>query len=170
MRGAGPGWKTFAVLAGVLLLLGGTLWWKRAGSGEKIAQEELVARTQRLFDAVGGGDQAPWKEYFADDALYFDEKGRSMDKNALVADVTPLPKGYSGEIKLTNPQSRIAGDVAILSYDSDENEVVFGQKVRARYHSTDTWLLRREVADCGVAGAALLRRSGGREDRCVAAG
>jgi uncharacterized protein DUF4440/uncharacterized protein DUF3471 len=109
---------------------------------EKITQEELVRRAQELADSVAAGDQAPWKLYFADDALYFDEKGRSMDKAALVADVTPLPKGYSGTIKVLNPQSRIIGATAILSYDQDETEIIFGQKQKARYHETDTWMYR----------------------------
>src|SRR5271167_3260784 len=76
---------------------------------ETITQDELIRKTQELFDAVAVGNQAPWKQYFADDAVYFDEKGRSMDKTALVADVTPLPKGYSGDIKLVKAQSRILG-------------------------------------------------------------
>jgi hypothetical protein len=107
-----------------------------------ITQAELVRRTQELFDSVAAGDQAPWKKYFAADALYFDEKGRSMDKTALVNDVSPLPAGYSGSIKIVNPQSRLIGNTAILSYDMDETETVFGQKMTARYHETDTWLLR----------------------------
>jgi hypothetical protein len=115
---------------------------RAATETEKITQEELVQRTQALFDAVAAGDQAPWKLYFADDAMMFDEKGRSMDKIALVADVTPLPKGYSGTIKVVNPQSKIVGTTAILAYDSDEIEIVFGQKMTARYHETDTWLYR----------------------------
>jgi hypothetical protein len=113
-----------------------------AADGEKITQEELVRRTQALFDSVAGGDQTPWKLYFADDAIFFDEKGRSMNKTALVADVAPLPKGYSGTIKVVNPQSRIIGTTAILSYDMDETEIIYGQKLKARYHETDTWLYR----------------------------
>lgn len=109
---------------------------------EKITQEELVRRAQELADSVAAGDQAPWKLYYADDALYFDEKGRSMDKAALVADVTPLPKGYTGTIKVLNPQSRIIGTTAILSYDQDETEIIYGQKQKARYHETDTWMYR----------------------------
>jgi Domain of unknown function (DUF4440)/Domain of unknown function (DUF3471) len=109
---------------------------------EKIAQDELVRRTQELFDAVAIGNQAPWKQYFAEDAVYFDEKGRSMDKTALVADVTPLPKGYSGSIKLMNAHSRMIGRTAILTYDLDETETIYGQNMTARYHGTDTWLFR----------------------------
>ncbi len=109
---------------------------------EKIAQDELVRRTQELFCSVALGNQAPWKQYFAEDAVYFDEKGRSMDKTALVADVTPLPKGYSGSIKLMNAHSRMIGRTAILTYDLDESKTIYGQNMTARYHGTDTWLFR----------------------------
>lgn len=108
----------------------------------KITQAELVRRTQELFDAVGPGVKEPWKKYFAEDALFFDEKGRSMDKAALVNDIAPLPKGYSGTITIVRPQSRIIGNTAVLSYDADETEVIYGQHLRARYHSTDTWMYR----------------------------
>ena len=77
-----------------------------------ITQDELVRNAQEIFDAVASGDQEPWKKYFADDSMYFDEKGRSMDKAALVKDVTPLPPGYSGAIKVVNPKSNIQGDTA----------------------------------------------------------
>ena len=40
------------------------------------------------------------------------------------------------------PVSRIIGDTAILSYDCDETETVFGQHLTARYYATDTWLRR----------------------------
>jgi ketosteroid isomerase-like protein len=111
-------------------------------SGGAITQDELVRRTQELVDSVAGGDQAPWKKYFADDCMYFDEKGRNMNKEALVADITPLPEGYSGTIKVEKPQSHIEGDVAILSYDLNETEIVYGQMEKARYHETDTWMRR----------------------------
>jgi len=113
-----------------------------SAESKQITEEELVRWTQELFDSTAVGDQAPWKKYYADDAMYFDEKGRSMDKAALVADVTPLPKGYSGNIKLVKPQSRILGNTAILTYDLDETEIVYGQNLRARYHGTDTWMYR----------------------------
>lgn len=113
-----------------------------AAKRDTIAQEELVRRTQELMDSVAGGDQTPWKKYFAEDSMYFDEKGRSMDKAALVKDVTGLPPGYSGSIQIANPQSRILGETAILTYDMDETETVFGQEMKARYHATDTWVRR----------------------------
>lgn len=107
-----------------------------------MTQADLVQRTQELMDAVAAGDKAPFAKYYADDALVFDEKGRAMTKAQLVADISPLPKGYSGTIKVVRPQSRIIGDTAILSYDMDETETIWGQRLSARYHQTDTWLHR----------------------------
>jgi len=121
----------------------------------EITQAELLRRTQGLFDAVSSGNQAPWRKYFADDCLYFDEKGRNMDKAALIADVTPLPPGYSGVIILEKAQSHIEGDMAILSYDQNEKETIYGQTVTAHYHETDTWMRRHR--DWQIVAAQVLR-------------
>jgi hypothetical protein len=107
-----------------------------------ITQEELVRRTQELYDSLVSGDQAPWKKHFAEDCMFADEKGRFFDKPNLIADITPLPAGYSGMIKIQNAHSRIIGNTAVLSYDADESETIFGQDLKARYHITDTWLRR----------------------------
>ncbi len=113
------------------------------GRGPSITQAELVRRTQEIFDATALGNRAPFEKYYASDSMIFDEKGRSMDKKAFVADQSPLPPGFSGAIKLVNPQSRILGGVAILSYDLNETETIFGQNMWARYHATDTWVRRQ---------------------------
>jgi hypothetical protein len=117
------------VSASLLALLVGACGVARAES--PITQDELVRRTQELFDAVAVGNQEPWKKYYADDCLFADEKGRQMDKVKLVADITTLPKGYSGTIKVTKPVS-----------DTDETETIFGQHLAARYHAIDTWVPR----------------------------
>jgi hypothetical protein len=111
-------------------------------AADAITQDELVRRTQELYDAVVPGNQTPWKKYFADDCIFADEKGRIMEKPALVADITPMPAGYSGTIKVVRVKSRIYADTAVLSYDCDETETIFGQNLTARYHTTDTWLRR----------------------------
>jgi Domain of unknown function (DUF4440)/Domain of unknown function (DUF3471) len=107
-----------------------------------ITQDELVRRTQELYDTIVPGNQATWKKYFADDCIFSDEKDRTLDKAKLIADIAPLPAGYSGAIRIENAQSRIIGNTAILSYDADESETIFGQNLKARYHVTDTWLQR----------------------------
>ena len=113
-----------------------------ATADDAISQDELVRRTQELFDAVVPGNAEPWEKYFADDCIFSDEKGRTLKKAVLVADIQPLPSGYSGTIKIAKVQSIIHEDTAILSYDLDETETVFGQNLTARYHGTDTWLRR----------------------------
>lgn len=130
--------RLFVVLLGVVPLFS----CSRGASPSPITQDELVRRTQSMFDAVVPGDQTPWKRYIAADAFYFDEKGRNMDKKALLADLTPMPSGYSGTIKLAKVQSHMIGDTAIMSYDLEETETVFGQELHARYHETDTWMNR----------------------------
>src|SRR5437879_962095 len=130
--------KLFAIL---LIVFCGASVVSAAGK-DTITENELIRRTQALYDAVVPGDQTPWKKYFADDCVFSDEKGRTMDKNKLIADITPMPAGYSGAIKLEQVQSRIYDNVAVLSYDANETETIFGQNLTARYHVTDTWLRR----------------------------
>jgi len=109
-----------------------------------ITPNELIRRTQELYDSIVPGNQEPWKKYFADDCLFADEKDRIMDKAKLVADITPMPAGYSGSIKIENPKSLVTGDTAVLTYELNESETIFGQELRARYHITDTWLQRND--------------------------
>ncbi len=112
------------------------------GTSPAIDQAELVRRTQQLYDAIPPGDQAPSKSYYAEDAMVYDEKGRSMNKKALLDDLEPMPAGYSGVIEIVHPHTTFAPGVAVLAYDCDETETIFGQELHARYHSVDTWLYR----------------------------
>lgn len=107
-----------------------------------IDEAELVRRTQHMYDAIPAGDQAPWKSYYAEDAMVYDEKGRAMNKKALLDDLQPMPAGYSGVIKVMHPHGTFAPGVVVLAYDCDELETIFGQELHARYHSVDTWLYR----------------------------
>ena len=116
----------------------------RLEAEEGITHEELIGRTQELFDSVAAADNAPWQKYFADDCLFFDEKGRSFDKATLMNEVGALPEGYRLSFKIEKAQSRIFEDTAVLSYDIDEDLTIFGQQVGARFHTTDTWLRRQE--------------------------
>ena len=105
-----------------------------------ITQDELVRRTQELYDAVVPGNQAPWKKYFADDCIFADEKGRVFDKPKLVGDITPLPSGYSGTIKIENAQSRIIGNTAILLNDIDLVAEVGGREVTNPFMVTEVYV------------------------------
>src|ERR1019366_10624801 len=74
-----------------------------------------------------------------------DKKGRTMDKAAHKKNITPIPDGYSGTIKVVNAKSRIYADSAVLSYDLNETETIFGQDLTARYSTNGTWLRRNSA-------------------------
>jgi hypothetical protein len=109
--------KVFWISGAILLA---TAFAGCSSSNLPMTQEELVRRTQELMDSYVPGNQAPFAKYFAWDSMYFDEKGRNMDKSALLQTIRPMPRGYSGSIKIVNVQSRIFIETAILSYDLDE--------------------------------------------------
>jgi hypothetical protein len=62
-------------LAILLILFCGSNVVSAAERDAAITEDELVRRTQELYDAVVPGNQAPWKKYFADDCIFADEKG-----------------------------------------------------------------------------------------------
>ena len=120
----------------------GLLILSACGPRRDITEAELVRRTQQLVDPVAVGDRSPWQKYYADDCMFFDESGKNKNKTALLDDITPLPQGFSGNISVVKVQSHIESNVAIMSYDLDEKEIIFGQEMTARYHQTDTWMRR----------------------------
>lgn len=126
----------------IFLIPGGILRGWAADRDESISQDELVRRTQEILNGVRDGDPKAFERYFSEDSVDHDEKGRGMDKKTLLADITPPPPHWSGSITIKNPESRIEGNAAILSYEVDESETFSGQTMYARYHTTDTWLRR----------------------------
>lgn len=107
-----------------------------------ITQAELLQRTQQLYAASDAGDPKPWNAWFADDAMVYDEKGRTMDKQALLADIGPMPAGYSLHMRVIDPHVILTPDAAAVAYTCDESETAYGQTMHARYHTVDTWLFR----------------------------
>ena len=96
------------------------------------------------MDAVVPGDQTLWKLYsLAEDALFFDEKGRAMDKQALLEDLKPMPKGYSGTIKVTDSIGPVRAKCSDLELRTrTRRRQSSGSSFNARYGTTDTWLYR----------------------------
>jgi len=105
-------------------------------------EKELVTIIQKLMDAVAVGDKAVWQKYVADDVIYTDENWKVLTKKDLVDGMSPLPKGYSGTIKVSNVRSRINGDAAVLSWEALEEEFVLGQRLAPVYLVTDTYFRR----------------------------
>ena len=99
--------KVVAILAAVVLGMGTA--GCSGGRDEMITQAELVRRSQELLDGVTAGNRAPFERYFASDSLIHDEKGRTMDKKALLADITAPPPDWSGAIAINRSEERRVG-------------------------------------------------------------
>lgn len=109
---------------------------------DSATEKELIRIAQELYDAIPSGNKAVWEKRVAADVIYTDENWRILTKQQLIESLSPLPKGYSGSIRIANIQSRINGDAAVLSYRALEEEYVFGQKLSPVYLVTDTYFKR----------------------------
>jgi hypothetical protein len=99
-------------------------------------------RTQALYDAVAPGDRAIWRRTLARDCIVTDEDGHVYDRTAFLRTLNPLPKGFSGSIRIRHLTALTFGPAASVHYWIDERETIFGQELHTTYVETDTY--RRE--------------------------
>jgi len=125
-----------------ILMLSGFAQTTVPSPADLATEHELALIAQELYDAIPIGNKVPWEKYVADDVIYTDENWHTLTKKDLLDGLSPLPKGYSGSIRMANVQSRINGDSAVLSYRALEEEYVFGQKLAPTYLVTDTYFKR----------------------------
>jgi len=101
--------------------------------------EELRHATQQLMDATAPAERAVW-EHWTDPALtYVSEDNEVKDRAQLLAELTPLPPGYSGWITVEEFRCRDFGAFAVTTYILDEHESVEGHALRTRYRGSDSW-------------------------------
>ncbi|HJW40162.1 MAG TPA: nuclear transport factor 2 family protein [Rhizomicrobium sp.] len=100
----------------------------------------LKQKTQALMDAVTAGDVRVWPGLLDRRFTMIDENGVISNYDQSVAQVTPLPKGISGSILVTEWKVAFFGDTAVSTYLDDEHEDFHGQRLHALYRSTGTWL------------------------------
>jgi hypothetical protein len=102
----------------------------------------LRATDQALLDAIATGDHPIWEKSLTPDAVYVDENGAIIARADFMKSLTPLPKGISGELKITDYSARFDGDTALVLHKDDERENYFGIQLHANYIMTETWLCR----------------------------
>ena len=95
--------------------------------------------TQALVDAVTDGAPAVWDRVLDPDCLITTEDGIVMGKTKFLADLKPLPSGFSGDIKVRDLTVRTLGTAAVVHYWLDERENVFAQQLKTTYVETDTY-------------------------------
>lgn len=99
----------------------------------------LRAKDQALLDAFAPGDRKVWDEALAADGVYVDENGAIMDRAEFLKQLDPLPAGASGTIQIASYLANISGDLATVIHTDDEEENYHGQRLHARYLTTETW-------------------------------
>ena len=97
-------------------------------------------QSQQMYDALVPGEAKIWDGYLDADALITDENGAFLSRKELIAQVTPMPKGISGHIDLTNWQLVMHGDTAAVAYVVDEKEDFHGQHLHSLYRETAVWM------------------------------
>jgi hypothetical protein len=100
----------------------------------------LKAKMQTLMDAVAPGDRTPWQATLDQRFVATDENGEVFSHDQEIAAIAPLPKGSSGNIKVTDWTARFFGDTAVTTEVDDEHEDFHGQKLHALYRATATWI------------------------------
>jgi ketosteroid isomerase-like protein len=122
------------------LLLAALLGVASAGYADSASTEATLKRmTQEMADALAPGDRAVWERYTEPSLLYVTEDNLVKTRKQFLADLAPLPAGYSGKIAIVEFQSKDYGDLAVTTYIQDEHENVEGHELHAHYRTTDTW-------------------------------
>jgi hypothetical protein len=111
----------------------------RVAGGSPTDSRWFLERTQVLYDAVALGDKAVWRSTLSDDCIVTDEDGHVYDKAAFLGTLHPLPKGFSGVIRVRHLTARTFGAAASVHYWLDEHEAVLGQMLHTVYVETDTY-------------------------------
>ena len=95
--------------------------------------------TQTLFDAVATGDKAVWDRVLDADCMITTEDGEVLNRAKFMEELRPLPKGFSGEIKIRGLTVRRVAGAAVVHYWIDELEDIFDQQLKTTYVETDTY-------------------------------
>jgi hypothetical protein len=101
--------------------------------------DELVALSRTRLHAVDTGDRAAYGAGLDPDGIFVDEEAVVRTGAALLDEVRPLPPGYAGHLELQHPTVRITDAAGVVTYDIAEDLVLFGQRLRTRYHTTDVY-------------------------------
>ncbi len=120
-----------------------------AAAGADDDQESLVTTFQRLeqklMDAIAPGDKAVWDSAMDDTCVVTSEEGQLSSKADFLRDLKPLPPGLTGGITVRDLTVQPLASFAIVRYEADEWEQVFGQRLTTKYRMTDAF--RRDGAD-----------------------
>jgi Domain of unknown function (DUF4440) len=126
-------------LMGVLALSAASQWAIALPADAPEPSEWFRSTTQRLMDAVTDGDKAVWDRVLDADCIITTEDGEFLRKPRFLAELKPLPRGFSGKITVRDLTVRQLGDAAVVHYWLDELEQIFDQQLKTIYVETDVY-------------------------------
>jgi hypothetical protein len=94
---------------------------------------------QKLMDAIAPGDKAVWGSVMDDACVVTSEEGQLASKAEFLGQLKPLPPGLAGGIAVRDLTVQPFEPFAIVRYEADEWEQVFGQRLTTKYRMTDAF-------------------------------
>jgi hypothetical protein len=122
------GWFALAPLVGA-----------QSGSDHALLVSTFQQLEQNLMDAIAPGNAAIWGSVMDDDCSITSEEGQLSSKKDFLRDLKPLPPGLSGGITVRDLTVQSFASFAIVRFEADEWEQVFGQRLTTKYRMTDTF-------------------------------
>jgi ketosteroid isomerase-like protein len=111
----------------------------RADDDEASLVSTFQSLEQKLMNAIAPGDKAAWDSIMDDTCLVTTEEGRLSSKADFLRELEPLPLGLVGEITVRDLTVQPFASFAIVRYEADESEQVFGQRLKTKYRMTDAF-------------------------------
>lgn len=105
-----------------------------------VESRRIVNIEQEMMDGIPAGNVAVWNKYLEKKFFIVTEDGSRLNRAEFLATIKPLPSGYTGSIKVTDPRVVFSNKIAVINYVSDEYEFVFGQKIHTTYSSMNTYI------------------------------
>jgi hypothetical protein len=91
------------------------------------------------MDAIAIGDKAVWDRVLDESCIYTSEDGQILSKQELLKELTGLPPGLTGSIRVEELSVQESPTFAVVRFLANEQENVFGQELRTKYRVTDTF-------------------------------
>jgi hypothetical protein len=101
---------------------------------------QLEARTQALQDAIAPGKKEVWNRELAPGYIMVTENAEVQDRAKFLADLTPLPAGLVGSIKVLDYRLERHGEMAFATYVDDESLDYHGVALKTKFRVSDSWV------------------------------
>ncbi|HZP66906.1 MAG TPA: DUF4440 domain-containing protein [Rudaea sp.] len=113
------------------------------------ANEDVAALIQRqsqaFSDASASGDAAALARYLDDRVVFMNEGGDIATKKDIVESAKPPAAGVSMKLEQRDFHVELHGTVAVTSFTDVLHQEVAGQKLTAKFLSTEVWLREGEA-------------------------